>query len=248
MFKFSKTPLDFFGLIKNSFAAYSTVVRTSWQLILLSAVLSLISTAAMKLNFYVGCAISVLVMLAIIFLYAVVVHMSYSALSVGESSRKNSMAIAKKRYLPLLGGYVVMLGIIVLLAAVSGGIYLLSGLFNILPLTLILTAIPVLFSIFVIYVVIFALPLIILEPEKVFKSYENSVNLVWGNWWQTFGVLLALHILVICIALFGVAFIPSRDVISLGIWNFIFQIVLYPLIIATVLTLLHDLQLRYRNK
>ena len=98
-----------------------------------------------------------------------------------------------------------------------------------------------------IFLFYFALPLIVLEKNGVFKSFENSVKLVWGSWWFTFGILLIVHFVVIAIGLLVTSIIPSRDIIILALWNFIFSIFAYPLIISTTLTLLHHLKLRHPN-
>jgi hypothetical protein len=149
MFKFSNVPLNVSGLIKNSFASYSTVMQTTWQLILVSGLLSLLSNGAMKLNLYVGSAITVLIILAIIFIYAVILHLSNTVLSGKEGSLKNSMAIAKKRYLSLL--WLCDFVDLVLLIAVNLGV---DGR-NIDNIVLTVLSSIALFSLFLIYLIIF---------------------------------------------------------------------------------------------
>lgn len=244
MTTYATAPLNFFQLLKKCFSSYPIVFKAIWQWVLLLAALNFISTVAIKFNPYVGWAMLILVLLVNAFIFAAVLSLAHNALSGNRATHKEAIAVAKNRYLPLLGGYILFLALAVVLGIIDFSVVALGNAMNLKFLFVILGAIVVLFSLFIIFLLYFALPLIVLEKHTVFKSFENSAKLVWKHWWLVFGILLIMHIIVVGVGIFGSGILPTHDIVVLGVWNFIVQLIFAPLMIATILTILHDLKLR----
>lgn len=248
MIQYVYTPLNFFTLLRKCFAAYLPIAKQTWALILLSSFLSVIPAVVAKFDVYVSMAISVLIFLALVFIYSVLLHMSHITLTGKPPVLKESLANAKKRYLPLLGGYIVFILIGLIFYVVGRAIFTFGTLVNFDSLALILVFLLVVAAIFLLFSVYFALPLIILEHHPVIDSFTKSIRLVWRHFWFTFAILLVVHLVVLLIANIGFVFITSRDVLVLGIWNFIYMLLVYPLLIATTLMVLNDLRLRSKQQ
>jgi hypothetical protein len=247
MKNYATTPLNFFELIKQSFGSYNTVFKHTWPLVVLTAILSLLNSMFWHVNPYVATAILVLMALLIIFIYAMVLFSAHHALKGQPITMAAAFDLAKKRYLPLLGGYVILAAIVILLFLITFGFFSLTDLPRIGGLFNILAVLAVVFTVFVIYLLFFVFPLIALDNKPVWKSFDTSVRLVWGSWWRVFGVLLIVHLLIVIVSLLGTMLIPSRAIWILAIWNAIVSFIFYPLVIGTLLTLFHDLKLRHPN-
>jgi hypothetical protein len=45
-------------------------------------------------------------------------------------------------------------------------------------------------NIYIIFLLLFYLPLILAENKHIFAALSKSAMLVWGNWWRTFGIIM----------------------------------------------------------
>lgn len=244
MIQFANTPLKFWQLVKSSFASYPLIFKTTWQFILISALINLINTSLVDFNKYVGYAVSVLALLAIAFLYSLVLLMGDAALAGKPSDVRSVLPKAKHRYLSLLGAYVLFIFIGIILVAINYAFMVLGGLPGMNILGNILVALGILLAIFVCILLVFAIPLVILTQQQVFRCFEASVKLVWHSWWRVFAVFFITLLVIFAIWMLGVALIPSRNLLILGIWSAVFHFFSYSLMIGTTLILLHDVRLR----
>lgn len=88
------------------------------------------------------------------------------------------------------------------------------------------------------------LPLIVLENQDGVNAIKGSCELIWGRWWHTFTVwLLAMIIPIILYFLASLAMVFLHSIIGL-VANVIVYAVISPFILAVVLVLFRDLQLR----
>lgn len=241
---YAAAPQGFFRLLRDSFAGFDKVLKSIWYLILISACLGLIGAEVFKLNHHIGIAVFVLIFFVFTFIYAIVLYRSDGVLAAKPVSMREAISVAKKRYLRLLGAYIVMMVIITILAAVDFGVWALTDALKIQFLEILLTGIVGLLTIFVVYLVVFAIPLIVLGNHGVFKSYEDSIKLVWGNWWRVFGILLIIYFVLIAVALLGAQLVHLNMPVIMIIWHFIYHFISYPLVISATLVLLHDLRMR----
>lgn len=241
---YPQIPTGFFRLLTNCFAGYGTVLKTSWHLILLFTLLvDLVPAVVTKLNHYVGATILLLMVLAGLFINAIILHLCHTVFLGRPANLQESNKVAQAKYLRFLGGYVVLVAVIVVIGVVDYGLVSLGAITDLKLLFTTLATIAVLFLLFVIFMIYFALPLIILENRNALKSFENSMRLVWGNWWRVFIILLIVNAIVLLVGAIGMGMLP-KDIIIFGIWNFIWHFLAYPLIISTTLMLLRDLMLR----
>lgn len=241
---YPQIPTGFFRLLANCFAGYGTVLRTTWYLILLfSLLVDLVPAIVTRLNYYVGATVLLLMVLAGLFINAIILHLCHTVFSGNPPNFSESNKVAQARYLRFLGGYVVLVATVVLIGVFDYGLISLGTVTGMKLLFSVLSAIAVLFFLFVLFLIYFALPLIIVGNRTVLKSYENSMRLVWGNWWRTFIILFIVNAVVIVIGVLGVGLLP-KDILIFGIWNFIWHFFAYSLIISTTLMLLRDLMLR----
>lgn len=111
-----------------------------------------------------------------------------------------------------------------------------------------------LFNIYVLFLLIFYLPLILTENKHIFEALAKSARLVWGNWWKTFFTLATpwfcyLLTLLIVKKLFGidlhVYFMPvTLPSLSTTLVHIIIFALYIPWTASTILVKLHDLEIR----
>lgn len=258
MTTYATTPQSFFSLLGECIANYSKVFKPVWRWVLLAVALSLIGSFLIKFNPYVGWAVYVLVLLANLFIFGVMLHLSHTALLGNVPNTQESLTVAKKRYLSLLGVYLIFVLVSVLLGFVDYAIFSLGNLVNLKIVFTILGIVAGLITLLVIFLLFFAFPIVILEKLGVFKSYEKSIKLVWGNWWRIFGIILIVYIILVAV-LFVLFIVPIIGFVMLSsakafppFGTLIFYITLYaiaqilaiPLYLSTILTVLNDLKLR----
>jgi hypothetical protein len=170
-----------------------------------------------------GCILSNLIMLLlVIYLGGLVLHRIY-VLGEGQTvPLQDSLSLVGRRYLKLVSGVLLvtaacLLGIICLI---------LPGIF----LLVVFTAVQ---------------PLIVLDNKGCFTALKDSYNLVWGNWWHVFAIVIPLVLLNYIIG-FAVQFTAVRwDWWYGALGSAIIATFFYPLLYSCMLILFNDLKLRH---
>lgn len=96
-------------------------------------------------------------------------------------------------------------------------------------------------GIFLFVLLIFYLPLIVIDNESIFGSISRSAQLVWGNWWRTFIVILVPAIVMAIPNFFVTQFNLVTRVFIEMVWLTLFL----PWMNAVILAQLNNLKLRY---
>lgn len=233
-------PLPFFVAVKEIALFYVHVFRYILGLVVLGALVQALVSLLMPQNPTVGIAISIFASLVSMFFYAWILYRAESVLMNRPETIKDALHVAKKRFLPLIGVLAVYVVLVVALVLFGFGMQYLGKL---LHLTLFLTVISLAITIFIFTLLAFSMPTVILDSMPVFKSFEHSIRLVWGNWWRTFGIITIFIIPIVFLSLL-VLLTPFRDIVSLTIYEFIYHIITYPLMVSLILVLYHDLKTR----
>jgi hypothetical protein len=235
-------PMSFFEAVKEIAVFYVHVFKHIFFIVVLAALVQAGVSAFMPENPTIGLAISILASVVAMFFYAwILYHADNIYMNRGETI-KDSLKVAKHRFLPLLG----VLGIYLLVALVLGlfayGLQLVGKMlgaqyfFGVIALALVL---------FVFTLLAFTMPSVIIDETPILKSFERSARLVWGHWWHTFGIILVYIIPVILVSL-AILVLPSMNIFTMTLYEFIYHIITYPLMIALVLVLYHDLKARHQ--
>jgi len=242
---YSNQPVGFWELIGKIFQGYPKAFKSSWYLILGIAVLGLIGGLGSLLNRYVAIALLILILLGVIFLAAMIWVMVDRVFAGNPANLKLSASHARQRYLFLLGGFVLLIIIMLLVGIIDFGLLHLG---QITGLKILFAIIAALFTFLLGFAFYFALPTVVLEKLSIFKSFEKSVRMVFNNFWRVIGIVFIIHFVVFSI-LFGVmSLIPTTAVFIASLWDFVFQFFAYPLLVSTMLNLLHDSNLRLTAK
>ncbi len=183
MYRLNPAPLTILGILKNAWELYKTSLKyvLPWTFII-----SLIHVIPYSFNF-VGfyqrktvnhiefSMLALLLFVVLLFFEAFFVSfVFYSMYSLATEQKANffqSLRLASSRFIYL---YLAML---IYHLSVNVGIllFLLPGVF-----------LAIIFSMFSLYILI--------ERESIYNSFEHSVKLVWGYWWQTFFVFLVPYL------------------------------------------------------
>lgn len=246
MSKYSNQPAGFWHLLGQCFAAYPVIFKNTWYLLLLVVVLTMIAVLVFPLNIYVAASILVLMSLAIVFLMAVVIHIGDKVLQGKLAGLNDSIVNAKKRYLAILGGIVLLMLAMAITGVIDFALYKLGEWLGIKAL---FSIIALGFSFFVGLVFYFVWPLLVLEKQTVLKCFEKSTRLFLGNPWRILGVFLIVHLITFAVSSLGAVFLrwPELSFFYI-IYGLLIQFFIYPLIISMVLVLLHDANLRLAAK
>lgn len=245
MTTYSNKPLAFFALFTACFRNFGSVFKNTWYLVLLAGICSYLGGGLMNWNLYIGGVMTVFFLFAIIFLYAVILSQGNTALEGKQPVLKESIKNAKRKYIKILGGNVIIMLIFLLLGVVNFGVLQLGG---VLGVKFLLFIPALLFSIFVIFVIYFAIPVLVIKNLTVLGSFERSVKLAFVNGWRVFAVLLLIHIVLLFIFMLGLVLIQSRNLLVLQTWVSIVQFLIYPFLVTALLTLIRDSELRLAIK
>jgi hypothetical protein len=243
---YSTQPQGLFSLLKNCFTAYPKVLKSIWYLVLITLLMSLISNFLVGWNHYVGLSVGVLSLLAVVFIFAIILHVADTALSGAKPDLRASMANARRYYLRFLGGYLVLFGLFLIVYAIDFGFLSLTELPALEKLTPLFYTIVVIFSMMVFFLTYFMEPIIVLEHQSVFKSLDRSVKWVWQYKWPINAVLVIIYVLLFAIILADYKFVPAHNTLVVGVCTVLFQLIIYPLLTSTVLVLLNDMKVRQR--
>jgi len=237
----SKKPQNIYHLATDVFKVYPLMFKTILPLVLVTVALTVISMALATLNPTVGLASTVLLLLAIMFLYSVLLHLADSVLHGKVMNMSQSIEVGKKQFLNVMACVGVYILVYAILLAVNTGLRYLGHLFD---FQLVFAFIAAALNFYVFILLLFVVPLVILDKLSVRSAFEGSINLVMGSWWHVFAVMLVLISVIFFLSSMAVLIVPSHHVIYLSITSFIFQVIGYPLSVATILIVFNDLKLR----
>ncbi len=272
MFTLAHKPQNFLKVISDSIQLYKACLRTvwRWQLFWLIPMVFLPSgglnsggvTSILSAHLNAPSANGLLIfysLLALIFTIFGETFLLYKIYNMGiegDSSNQKSFLIAKNKFLPILGGYVInwliLLAVIIiagllfgliffLLSLVSGGYT--GALYTIIFIMLIVGA-------FLITLMFFFNLFILFENNKIIQSIKASIKLVWGHWWRTFGILLVPIIIIFLITqIFNLlmSLVMPRIGIAANISNLCVLTLLYPWFNSVILVQFNDLRFRQKT-
>ena len=164
---------------------------------------------------------------------AVIVHAMYQTMTQSKMSLKESCRMAVKKYFVYL-----ITGIIfAILSFIGFTVFFFPGVF-----------IQVLLGFFLYF--------ILFENEGVFKSLKHSAEIVWGNWWRTFALMMVpIFVMVVFIEIinhslaFPVGFLYENAVEATSAYSqliiWILLMVFVPWFISMMTCVYHDLKIRH---
>lgn len=97
----------------------------------------------------------------------------------------------------------------------------------------------------------FVFPEFVIKNRSVFDSIKNSCELVWGQWWRTFGIILLAVLIPIGLLEVISVFTVSPGVgamLAHGLLQVILLTALFPWLISLMIVLFHDAQMRAEKK
>ncbi len=244
MVRLAKTPSSHINIIKSSFQAYPTVVQQAWPLIVLSATVHLINPWFFVLNPAFGFVVLIAFVLITWYLYTAIVCRANSALQGKVISLAEAFRLARQRYLMVLGSNLIFFAIGVFIMLLEFTIDLVFQLVNGYTLFVIISTI---IDVFIFVRLYLAIPLIAVDGVAIFAAFEKSWKMVKRNWWRTFIPLLIVGLLILGFEALGILFTGKGRMFLFTIYDFVCQLIFYPLIVSVTLFLLNDLKLRYQR-
>ncbi|MFT3742381.1 MAG: hypothetical protein QM752_06950 [Gammaproteobacteria bacterium] len=269
MFKFATAPQAIIPNIRDAFRLYKFTIKRVWPWQLLWLLPTLVSyfiqghgnltylasnpNAPADTTLTIELYVYSFVML-IIALYGAcfVIKRIYDLGTTNTNDVRATFKNANSRILSVIGGY--FLNVVLIFLSIS--LLTLVGLFliwivgkfvalgNTMTVAFIVGAI--LFMIYVSLLVVFFLPLILLDHYKIRESIVLSIKLVYGNWWDTFLVFLVPGLLSFFCLLIGslIAGLTVQNPFATNLTMVFLLTFLYPLLFSTLLVLYNDLKLR----
>jgi hypothetical protein len=235
-------PLPFFVAVKEIAIFYVQIFKHILGLVALAALLQAFVSLLVPENPTVGLAVSLLGSLVSMFLYAWILYRADSVLMNRSETTHHALRVAKKTFLPLIGVLAVYLVLMIVLALFGFGMQMLGKLIH---LTLLLTIATLGLVLFVLTLIAFTMPAVVLDRFPIFKSFEYSIRLVWRNWWRTFGIILIFVIPVGLLSLLIPLLPPRGNLAFITFYEFVYHMITYPLMISLILILYHDLKTRH---
>lgn len=251
-------PLSASQAIKETFANYGGVFkRIFWLVALLTFLNIVVSLIASFFAPESAVAITIFLLFAIVSLFFtawIFAHGDHYFMQEAPDY-KASLKVARKRFLPLIGLtllYIVLLGILFLFGY---GLYLFGKTIHIETIMLVLIY---LIGFFVIYLLVFSVPAVVLDDMSPLKGMIYSAKLVWKHWWHVFIVFFVALIPLLLVnflggflaGFLGVAFKNSPHWIMFFVvflLQFIVTIVTYPLMLSALLVLYHEMKARFQH-
>lgn len=233
-------PLSIWETIKEVLTCYCHIFWRILGLVVIAAALQALVSILMPENPTVGLAVSVLNAVIAMFFYAWILAHADNLLMNRPATLHDSLKVAKDRYLALLALLLLYVVIMMVLGVFAFGMQLLGSTFHIVYLFALIT---LCFLIFIFTLIAFAMPAVILDQKPALKSFEYSARLVWGHWWRTFFIFMIFVIPVVILSL-AILIFQTRNILVITVYEFFYHIITYPLMIAVVLVLYHDLKTR----
>jgi hypothetical protein len=234
-------PLAFFEAVKHVILFYFHVYRHIIGLVVLASLAQAIVSLLMPENPTVGLAISVLDAIVSMFFYGWIIDRADIVLMNRQETTHDALKVAKRTFLPLMGVLGIYVFLMFVLTLFGFGMQILGTTFHGVSLFALIT---LLIAIFILMLFAFSMPAVVLDSLPVIKSFERSAKLVWGHWWRTFGVTAIFVIPIILLSL--LVWSLSNSIWTLSLLEFIYHLIVYPLMVSLVLVLYYDLKARYQ--
>jgi hypothetical protein len=179
MYKFESAPLTISGVLKDGWELYKVSLLYVLPLTFIIAIMHVIPFLFNIVGFYhvftngrmvfsLWALILYLVILFVeAFFIALLFYIMHSLATEQKTDFPGALKCAVIRLIPL---YIALL---IYFIFINIGMFLL-----LLP------------AIFAAIILSMFLPLIIIERKSIYNSFDSSVRLVWGHWWQTFFILV----------------------------------------------------------
>ncbi|HVV68510.1 MAG TPA: hypothetical protein VHE99_05695 [Gammaproteobacteria bacterium] len=275
MFSFAKKPLNLIGILRDGFNLYKTSFTSIWRwqllwllpMVFLPASSSLNTTGTMNVlttplntpSFsWLMILYSIVVLLITIYGEIFILSRIYNIGTQKPLNAGASLRLAKDKFLPILGGYVItwliLLALFIVAGLIFGLIYFLISLVSSghsgYSLIIMMTTLMIVIGVFLVILMFFFNLFILLENTKIVQAIKASVQLVWGNWWRTFAVILVPAVvifLLVQIVNFLVGLVMPRVYVANNIANLCLLTFLYPWFSSVILVQFNDLKLRRLN-
>ena len=237
----STQPLSIIALLFNVLKSYCIIFPGALGLVIISSLVHLILPPLFLRNSTFAGIAAIAFVFLIWFLFSAILKKANTRLLGGYMSTKEALRIAKHRYLRVLGSNIVFLsmGLFILLI-----IFSLNLIFNLVHLHPVFLMLSVTISTIIFVYVYFSVPEIVLHKISILKGFENSVRLVRRHWWRTFIILAFLGFAILGCEALGILFTGQHRLFLFTGYQFLLQVIFYPLLISTTLVLLNDLKLR----
>jgi hypothetical protein len=241
MARLAMTPLAYHQLIKNSFAAYPFVFKKAWPLFLLAPLPHLILPLLFVYNQTFGWAALFGSILFTWYIFAVILFRVSAGLYGTAVSYTDAFSVAVSRYIKVLGGNVLFFAALLIIGLAEFSIWLTV---DVMFSSVALMGAFIIIDAFLFTLIYFAIPIIVLDKLNVLPAFGHSAILVKRSWFRTFMVLLSILMVIMGLGMFGILLTSTNRMLLLTLFDYVYQLVAYPLIISVTLTLLNDLKLR----
>ncbi|MDF3055105.1 MAG: hypothetical protein K0Q74_1012 [Gammaproteobacteria bacterium] len=241
-----KEPLSIINIILLTLKAYPKVVPRIWMFVALSSVGHLVIPWLYQINpAFAAVALFGFVLLTW-FLYPIIMWLVEAEFE-GGAHMPHSVAyqMARERYLSILGSNLVFFAIGLFVALVIYGLDLVFHLIGHHPFFF---AISIALSLYIFIMLYFAIPCIVIEKNVVIGAFFRSIALVKNNWWRTFVPLALIGLAILGFEALGILFTGKARMFLFTGYNFILQMLFYPLIVTVTLVMLNDLVLRHQKR
>lgn len=240
--KLPNTPVSLFRLMTLTVGAYFTIFPRIILLVVLSAAVHGIVPWLFILNPAYGFVGLLGFVLFTWFLYTAVLNSAHVALQGGHLPIANAFAMARKRYLFVLGSNILFFAIGLFALLIEYALNLTLDIFHEYPLSL---WISLILDVYVFVLLYFAIPVIILENTAIFPAFERSFFLVRHHWLRSFIALGLVGLAILGCEALGILLTGKSRLLLFTAWHFGLQVIFYPLIVAVTLVLYNDLKLRF---
>lgn len=234
--------LPFFTAVKDIAVFYVQVFKYIIWLVILAALVQAIMSLLVPQNPTVGLAVSLLGSVVSMFFYAWILYRADSVLMNRPETMLDALHVAKKRFLHLLAVLILYILLALVLYLFAYGMQILG---QVLHIEWLLGFITLCIVVFIFTLLAFTMPAVVIDQMPALKAFEYSARLVWGNWWHTFGVIFIYMIPVLLLSL-AVLLFPTRNIVFMTLYEFVYHIIIYPLMISLILILYHDLKTRHQ--
>lgn len=245
MLPFPSQPMSLMQVIKHILAYYPRILKDVFWLIVLSASVHLIVPVVFLLNDTMGWVFLIGSVLVTWYMFGAILYRSDAMLKGKFVSFAEAFQVSRTRYLAILFGNVIFFGIIAVSLLVE---FSLGSLLEFVHLNNVSLMISVIFDALIYALIYFVIPVIVLDGVGVFCAFQQSARLVWHSWWRAFIVMFGVLLVILGLFAFGILITGWNRIYLFTVYDFVFQIVAYPLIIASTLVMLNDLKLRFAQK
>jgi hypothetical protein len=238
-------PLPFFAAVKEVIVCYRHIFKPIFLLVVFAALAQAFVSLLMPRDPTVGLAVGVLGAVVALFFYPWILYHADSVLMNRNETYTASLHVAKKRFLHLLGVFALYMLLAFVLFLFVYGMQMLGQISSVYAFQLLLNLITLLLLLYIFNLLAFTMPAVILDRIPIFKSFEYSTRLVWGHWWRTFSVIF-IYIVPVILLSFAVFLLPTRNISVITLYEFIYHIITYPMMVSLILVLYHDLKTRHQ--